>query len=790
MSIKIQGNQIIDALENISVAGNVTAATLSANTISATSVDANASSATLAANSTKLDGEYPAYYLEYANLTGAPTIPTTVSSLTDAADYATVDYVTDLVSTSVGSIQGFSGNYLDLTNKPTIPSTVVELSDSADYATVSALNTAIAANAANHFSGAYADLSGKPFIPSAVTDLSDNNDYALKSYVDNEISDLVNGASSALDTLKEIGDVLNTQASAATALTTVVGNKLDASAYNAADVLSKLISVDGDGSNLDSDKLDGEHGSYYLNYSNATNKPFIPSNVTDLGDESNYALKTYVTGLLAVNAADHFSGAYGDLTGVPTKVSQFTNDTGFLVSTDTIDDATNAVNAVNAQNAVQATNATNADTAANAIKLGDQFPAYYNDYDNLTDVPTNVAALAAGTLQTSILVNNSDFATNASVVAAIDNLVGAAPGVLDTLEEISNAIGGDASFASTMASQLSTKMPKAGGNFTGDVTSTSSITATGGFVGDIEGDVTGNVTGNVTGDVTGDVTGNVTGQITAGADNTLGALTTGSLAGAEDVRVDGTMRVTGQLHVGNATITIDPETDSLDLNGIKLEKDNNGDISFKDRLGNLKKAKFAELEVGGRPLSRQHPTKAGKNFTETDVQGDVEGDLTGNVIATTGTSAFNEITGAKATVTELGVTGGASFQSLLKEEVEVSATSLTGSNIDLENGMMHLFTATNTSSGFVNFRYNASTALSSKISDGETCAVTLISATSANGFLNSLRVDGLPVTVQWSGAAVPEEGGEAGYDIITVQLIRANSAWIALAAVNNFSVPQ
>ena len=341
-----------------------------------------------------------------------------------------------------------------------------------------------------------------------------------------------------------------------------------------------------------------------------------------------------------------------------------------------------------------------------------------------------------------------------------------------------------------MASQLATKMPKAGGEFTGNVTSTSSITATGGFVGDVTGDLTGNVTGNVSGNVT----GNVTGQITAGADNTLGALTTGSLAGVEDVKVDGTMRVTGQLHIGTATITIDPETDSLDLNGIKLEKDTNGDISFKDRLGNLKKARFAELEVGGRRLSRKHPTKENTNFTETDVQGDVEGDLTGNVTgnvtATTGTSAFNEITGAKATVAELDVTNGASFQSLLKEEVEVSAAALTGSNIDLENGMMHLFTATNISSGFVNFRYNASTALSSKISDGETCAVTLISATSANGFLNSLKVDGSPVTVQWSGAAVPEEGGEAGYDVITVQLIRANSAWIALAAVNNFSVPQ
>ena len=133
MSIKIKGNQIIDALENISVAGSVTAATLSANTISATSVNANASTASLAADATRLNGQYAAYYLDYDNLANTPAIPSTVASLSDSGDYATTAYVTNLVSTSVGGIQGFSGNYLDLTNKPSIPSSVAELSDASSY---------------------------------------------------------------------------------------------------------------------------------------------------------------------------------------------------------------------------------------------------------------------------------------------------------------------------------------------------------------------------------------------------------------------------------------------------------------------------------------------------------------------------------------------------------------------------------------------------------------------------------------------------------------------------------
>lgn len=52
-----------------------------------------------------------------------------------------------------------------------------------------------------------------------------------------------------------------------------------------------------------------------------------------------------------------------------------------------------------------------------------------------------------------------------------------------------------------------------GADFTGAITTTSSVTAAEGFVGDLTGDVTGDVTGNVTGDVTGNVTGNVRGNV-------------------------------------------------------------------------------------------------------------------------------------------------------------------------------------------------------------------------------------------------------------------------------------
>ena len=41
----------------------------------------------------------------------------------------------------------------------------------------------------------------------------------------------------------------------------------------AAEILASLLTVDGTGSGLDADKLDGQEGSYYLDYNNFTNTP-------------------------------------------------------------------------------------------------------------------------------------------------------------------------------------------------------------------------------------------------------------------------------------------------------------------------------------------------------------------------------------------------------------------------------------------------------------------------------------------------------------------------------------
>ena len=61
-------------------------------------------------------------------------------------------------------------------------------------------------------------------------------------------------------------------------------------------------------------------------------------------------------------------------------------------------------------------------------------------------------------------------ATTAYTDTAISNLVDSSPGALNTLNELAAAIGDDANFSTTITNSIATKMPLAGGEFTGNVT--------------------------------------------------------------------------------------------------------------------------------------------------------------------------------------------------------------------------------------------------------------------------------------------------------------------------------
>lgn len=81
--------------------------------------------------------------------------------------------------------------------------------------------------------------------------------------------------------------------------------------------------------------------------------------------------------------------------------------------------------------------------------------------------PTFTGVPAAPTASAG--TNTTQVATTAFVKAAVDAVVDAAPGALDTLNELAAALGDDASFSTTVTNSIATKLPLAGGTMSGAI---------------------------------------------------------------------------------------------------------------------------------------------------------------------------------------------------------------------------------------------------------------------------------------------------------------------------------
>ena len=256
-----------------------------------------------------------------------PTVPTNISEFTNDSGYLTTHQ--DLSQYALKT-ELFSGSYNDLTDTPT---TVSAFTNDAGYLTTYTDTT--------YTSGTGLTLTGTTFaIDSTI---------ATNTYVDTAISNLINGADAAFDTLKEIQDAMSTDTELATAINNLV---IPGDISELTDTTNLLNHFSGD-------------------YNDLTNKPTIPTNISSLTNDSDYVqtseLETVAfSGLYndlllkpalfsgswddltdkpalftgsytdLTNKPELFDGQYSSLVGYPTNVSTFNNDAGYITSfTDT-----------------------------------------------------------------------------------------------------------------------------------------------------------------------------------------------------------------------------------------------------------------------------------------------------------------------------------------------------------------------------------------------------------------------------------------------------------------------
>ena len=125
----------------------------------------------------------------------------------------------------------------------------------------------------------------------------------------------------------------------------------------------------------------------------------------------------------------------------------------------------------------------------------------------------------------------------------------------------------------------------------------------------------------------------------------------------------------------------------------------------------------------------------------------------------------------------------------LIERAKVTAGKLSdNTSIDLEDGMAHLFTTTETTTATPNIRVNSSTTLNSVMATGDAISVSIITTAAAAGYSAQLTIDGAAVTEKWNGGSAPSAGGASGNDLYSYTIIKTGDAtYTVLANVANFA---
>ena len=142
------------------------------------------------------------------------------------------------------------------------------------------------------------------------------------------------------------------------------------------------------------------------------------------------------------------------------------------------------------------------------------------------------------------------------------------------------------------------------------------------------------------------------------------------------------------------------------------------------------------------------------------------------------------VVGGGITATGIGTFySGLNTEDILAEEVNVTAGKLSdNTNINVEDGMVHLFTTAESTTSTPNIRYNGSTALNAKMSIGQSVVVTLITTANASAYSAQMTIDGGAQTENWIGGSAPSDGGSSGVDIHTFSIIKTADATFTVIA--------
>jgi hypothetical protein len=113
-----------------------------------------------------------------------------------------------------------------------------------------------------------------------------------------------------------------------------------------------------------------------------------------------------------------------------------------------------------------------------------------------------------------------------------------------------------------------------------------------------------------------------------------------------------------------------------------------------------------------------------------------------------------------------------------KENINIVASAATGTiNFDFETAGILYYTSNASANHTVNIRYNSSTTLNSKMSNGESVTVAWANTNGTTAYYpNVFQIDGNAVTPKWVDGIAPSSGNVSSTDIYVYNIIKTASA--------------
>ena len=267
----------------------------------------------------------------------------------------------------------------------------------------------------------------------------------------------------------------------------------------------------------------------------------------------------------------------------------------------------------------------------------------------------------------------------------------------------------------------------------------------------------------------GGVVGNLTGNVTGTASNATLAVNAQGLTGTPNITV------------GSVTAASGSFSGNVSLGGTLTYQD----VTNIDSIGIVTAQQGVQVLANGLDVTGFSTFKTGVSVTGVVTATSFSGNITGNIAG--------ELTGAAVTTSSAGLQAtNVDFAGMLREQVNVVANKLSAApNINLDNGMSHLFTTTETTTATPNIM--SGTGINTDVQIGEAFSVSIITSAAAAGYAATVHIDGATVGTNggelvWNGGSAPSAGGASGKDVYSYSIVKTASAtYTVLANVTNLA---